>query len=81
MIAQELRGIKQPASDTQSYAQLRSGELRTLVIMSERHTQVQRLTGWQHTLRSSIARFLKFGIFFALQPVSKSPICTSYNVL
>lgn len=52
-IARELHGIKQTASNTQSYAQLHGRQLRTLMIMDKRHTQVQCLMGWQHTLRSS----------------------------
>ena len=35
------------------------------------------LTGWQQTLRSSIAKLRKLGRFLALQPVNNAPICST----
>ena len=35
-----------------------------------------RRTGWQQTLRSSMARLLRLGRFLAPMPASSVPICT-----
>lgn len=34
------------------------------------------LTGWQQTLRSSMARFCSCGVFFVEAPPSSAPICS-----
>jgi hypothetical protein len=34
------------------------------------------LTGWQQTLRSSMARFCSCGVFFVDAPPSSAPICS-----
>ena len=39
------------------------------------------LTGWQQTLRSSMARFCSCGVFFVDAPPSSAPICTNTTFL